>query len=56
MQRGDELELNRRTNNDNQVKPIEDMSTLQLSPNEEPVTQLGNQLSSDNQSRIQRTI
>ncbi|KAG4935739.1 hypothetical protein JHK85_050658 [Glycine max] len=35
-QRGDELELNRRTNNDNQVKPIEDMSTLQLSPNEEP--------------------
>ncbi|KAL2956849.1 hypothetical protein AAZX31_18G110600, partial [Glycine max] len=39
-----------------EVKPIEDMSTLQLSPNEEPVTQLGNQLSSDNQSRIQRTI
>jgi len=43
----EELELDPRINNNTWVKPIEKMSTFHLGPKEGHVTQLGNQLSSD---------
>lgn len=43
----EELELNSRTNDDNQVKPVKETSTFQLRPKEEQVTYLGNQLLDD---------
>ena len=52
----EELDLDLRTNNYKRVKPLEEMSTFQLSPKQWQVTQSGNQLAGDNQSHIQQTI
>lgn len=44
------LKLDPRTNNGNQVTPVEEMTTFQLGPREGHVTQLGNQLPEDDNS------
>ena len=50
------LELNPKTNDDNQVTSVEETTTFQLGPKDGQITQLGNQLPKDDNNRIQQVI